>query len=54
MVGIVNATCITKACKQVIKYLPGKYKYAVFTSEMAELRKAENHTISSDYVVMEV
>lgn len=53
MVDEVIATCITKACKELIKSLPGERKYKLLSSTMAEVRKTDNHSVCGDYVVME-
>lgn len=49
----IQATCITKACKEFIRLLGGNAKYKVISKEYATITNSGNYSIFSDFVVME-
>ena len=50
----VYSTCISKACKSFIGALEKTAKYKLDSKVMASITYSDNHTIFSDFVVMEV
>jgi hypothetical protein len=53
-VTTVEATCITKACKAFAAHIKlAAPKIELMNKYHATLKSKENHTICSDYVVME-
>jgi len=47
-------TCITKAAKQFIAALPREAAFKLRDRKLASVSYKDNHTITSDFVVMEV
>ena len=52
-IDTVEATCITKACKKFMETLEKQSKYKRVTSDWATISYSDNHSICSDFVVME-
>jgi predicted nucleic acid-binding Zn-ribbon protein len=48
-----NATCITKAAKLFIDTLERKATYSIYSTCQASIRYSDNHSIMSDFVVIE-
>lgn len=49
----IQATCITKACKEFIGTLEKPAKYKLDSKVYASIRYVDNFSICSDFVVME-
>lgn len=52
-VSEIHATCITKACKQFISNLDKPCKYELYNKVHATIRYYDNHSIYSNFVIME-
>ncbi len=49
----IRSTCISKACKLFIETLEKTAKYSLESKEYASIRYIDNHSICSDFVIME-
>ena len=52
-IKIVEATCISKACKSFIAELLKEAKYELRGRSCASIRYKDNYSVCSDFVVME-
>ena len=50
---IISETCITKAIKRFSQTLSRPAKYFLYNKSVAAIRYADNHSIDSDFVVLE-
>lgn len=51
-IDTVQATCISKACKNFIETLDKKAKYTLVNSDYATISYTDNFSICSNFVVM--
>lgn len=49
----IEATCISKACKEIIAELSKKATYELCGRSYASIRYKDNYSVGSDFVVME-
>jgi len=52
-IGMICATCITKATKQFIATLDKPAKHELYSREQASVRYSDNYCVMSDFVIYE-
>ena len=52
-VTTIQATCISKACKNFMETLKNSAKYELRSKAYASIRYADNFSVCSDFVVVE-